>query len=67
MYHSQDLKRYHRGKIRALKRTAYVSITSGRCYGHREIRRHNLKALSQLAHDQRRPNSRAIEKFRFGS
>ena len=27
----------------------------------------SLKALSQLAHDQKRPNSRAIEKFRFGS
>ena len=26
-----------------------------------------VKALSQLAHDQKRPNSRAIEKFRFGS
>ena len=26
-----------------------------------------LKALSQLAHDQKRLNSRAIEKFRFGS
>ena len=28
---------------------------------------HVLKALSQLAHDQKRPNSCAIEKFRFGS